>query len=88
MAKVRDKGLIAKKIGMTRVASDAGDMIPITLLQVADQCVTKVMDGNKDGYYGYQVGYFVKASKNLSKADLGSICRRRTNFTTIDGPRT
>ena len=73
MARKSEKGLIAKKIGMTRVASEDGKVIPVTLLQIAKQKVTKVLSGEKDGYEAYQVGYFEKAEKNLTKPDLGRL---------------
>ena len=73
MGKKTEKGLIAKKIGMTRIVSEDGEIIPVTLLQVPTQRVTKVLSGEKDGYDGYQVGYFEKSEKNLSKPDLGRL---------------
>lgn len=71
MAKIREKGLIAKKVGMTRMVDARGQVIPVTLLKVEDQKVTKILTSERDGYTGYQVGYFVKAKKNLTKPDLG-----------------
>ena len=73
MAKKSEKGLIAKKIGMTQVALESGKIVPVTLLQIANQKVTKVLSGEKDGYEAYQVGYFEKAEKNLRKPDLGRL---------------
>ena len=73
MAKKSEKGLIAKKIGMTQVALESGKIVPVTLLQIANQKVTKVLSGEKDGYEAYQVGYFEKAEKNLTKPDLGRL---------------
>lgn len=70
MAKFSNKGLIVRKIGMTRTVDASGDMIPITLLKVEDQEITKILDLQRDGYYGYQVGYLAKTEKNLSKADV------------------
>ena len=73
MAKKSEKGLIAKKIGMTQVALESGKIVPVTLLQIANQKVTKVLSGEKDGYEAYQVGYFEKDEKNLRKPDLGRL---------------
>lgn len=73
MARKSEKGLIAKKIGMTRVASENGKVIPVTLLQITKQKVTKVLSEGRDGYEAYQVGYFEKAEKNLRKPDLGRL---------------
>ena len=63
MAKIAEKGLIAKKIGMTRVMNSDGAMSPVTLLRVEEQKITKLLSSDKEGYTAYQVGYRVKAEK-------------------------
>lgn len=73
MARKSETGLIAKKIGMTRIASESGEVIPVTLLQIAKQRVTKVLSDKKDGYEAYQVGYYEKAEKNLTKPDISRL---------------
>jgi large subunit ribosomal protein L3 len=52
------------------MVDETGSFIPVTILQIEDQKVTKVFDEEKDGYNAYQVGYFVKHEKNLTKPDL------------------
>ncbi len=79
MAKIREKGLVAKKVGMTRMVDANGDVIPVTLVQIPDQKITKVLTVERDGYQGYQIGYFAKAEKNLNKADIGRL--RKVNLT-------
>lgn len=64
------QGLIAKKVGMTRVLDEQGQMIPVTLLKVEDQEVTKVLTADRDGYHGVQVGYYQKPERKLNKPDL------------------
>jgi len=64
------QGLIAKKIGMTRIVNSEGQVIPVTLLKVEEQQVTKVLNKERDGYYGYQIGYYVKPEHRLNKPDL------------------
>jgi large subunit ribosomal protein L3 len=44
------KGLVAKKIGMTRMVDKNGHMVAVTLLQVENQKVTKVLTKERDGY--------------------------------------
>lgn len=70
MAKTSDKGLIVKKVGMTRMVDAEGRLIPVTLLKVEDQKITKILTPERDGYHGFQVGYFLKSEKNLTKADV------------------
>lgn len=64
------QGLIAKKVGMTRVLDEQGQMIPVTLLKVEDQQVTKILTVDRDGYHGVQVGYYQKPERKLNKPDL------------------
>jgi large subunit ribosomal protein L3 len=71
-------GLIAKKIGMTRMVDSEGQMTPVTLLQVELQKVTKVLTEERDGYSALQVGYNTKAEKRLAKPDLGRL--RKANI--------
>ena len=62
-------GLIAKKIGMTRMVDAEGQMTAVTLLQLETQKVTKILSEERDGYVAYQVGYLAKKEKHLSKSD-------------------
>ncbi|SME88987.1 50S ribosomal protein L3 [Pseudobacteriovorax antillogorgiicola] len=64
------QGLIAKKVGMTRVLDEQGQMIPVTLLKVEDQQITKILTVDRDGYHGIQVGYYQKPERKLNKPDL------------------
>ena len=64
------QGLIAKKVGMTRVINDEGQMVPVTLLKIEDQKVTKVLNQERDGYHGVQVGYYAKPEFRVNKPDL------------------
>lgn len=73
------KGLVAKKIGMTRMVDKNGQMIAVTILQVENQKITKILTKAKDGYDAYQVGYREKAEKNLTKPDIGRL--RKVNIT-------
>ena len=63
------KGIIAKKIGMTRIIDVDGQMIPVTLLKVEHQKITKVLTEERDGYSAVQVGYFEKPEHRLNKPD-------------------
>ena len=66
-------GLIAKKIGMTRMVDAEGQMTAVTLLQLEAQKVTKILSEDRDGYVGYQLGYFAKREKHLNKADTSRL---------------
>lgn len=72
-------GLIAKKIGMTRMVDAEGQMTAVTLLQVETQKITKILTPERDGYHGVQVGYNEKSEKHLNKPDLHRL--RKNNIT-------
>ncbi len=63
-------GLIAKKIGMTRVVDDTGKYIPVTLVEVAKQKITKILTPERDGYHALQVGFYEKKESRLNKPDI------------------
>lgn len=67
------QGLIAKKIGMTRVVDEMGQMVPVTILKIENQKITKILTPENDGYSALQVGYYEKAEKALTKADVGRL---------------
>jgi large subunit ribosomal protein L3 len=83
-------GLIAKKIGMTRMVDAEGQMTAVTLLQVEPQRVTKILTPERDGYHGFQVGYYVKAEKHLNKPDVSRLRKANVqdNFTRFKEFRT
>ncbi|MEI6832701.1 MAG: 50S ribosomal protein L3 [bacterium] len=67
------KGLVAKKIGMTRMVDKNGQMVAVTLLQVENQKVTKVLTKERDGYDAYQVGFYETKEKSLTKPDVARL---------------
>ena len=69
-------GILGKKIGMTQVFDEKGDVHPITVLQAGPCVITQLKTSAKDGYDAVQIGLveFVKASK-LSKAETGHLAK-------------
>jgi len=70
---MKTAGLIAKKVGMTRMVDAKGVLTAVTLLQIEQQRVTKVMTADRDGYTGFQVGYHTKKEKALHKPDVSRL---------------
>lgn len=64
-------GLIAKKVGMTRVFNDLGQHVPVTVLQLDAVEVVAQRTMEKDGYTALQLGAGVAKVKNVSKAERG-----------------
>jgi len=66
-------GLLAKKIGMTRVFKEDGEMVPVTVLQCEANQVTDVRTTERDGYTAVQLGAGTRKTKNISKALQGHL---------------
>ena len=64
-------GIIAKKLGMSRVFNDAGDHVPVTVLQVEGCQVVAHRTQEKNGYTALQLGIGNAKVKNVSKAERG-----------------
>ena len=62
-------GVIAKKLGMTRLFDEAGTHVPVTVLSLDGCQVTAQRTKDKDGYVALQLGAGAKKAKNTSKAD-------------------
>ncbi|WP_100259030.1 50S ribosomal protein L3 [Qipengyuania seohaensis] len=60
-------GVIAKKVGMTRLFQEDGRHVPVTVLSLEDCQVTAHRTQDRDGYYGVQVGSGEAKQKNVNK---------------------
>ncbi|MDR3306995.1 MAG: 50S ribosomal protein L3 [Endomicrobium sp.] len=65
------KSIIGKKVGMTQVFDDKGNLIPVTVVEAGPCVVTGVRTAEKDGYTAVQLGFDDAKEKNLNKAKLG-----------------
>ncbi|TIS06522.1 MAG: 50S ribosomal protein L3, partial [Mesorhizobium sp.] len=63
-------GVIAKKVGMTRIYNDAGEHVPVTVLQMENCQVVAQRTQEKNGYTAVQLGVGLAKVKNTSKAML------------------
>ena len=68
-------GVIARKLGMTRVFNDAGRHVPVTVLKMDDVQVVSVRTGERDGYTALQLGAGAAKAKNVSKAMRGHFAK-------------
>ncbi len=64
-------GVVGRKRGMTRVFTEAGETIPVTVVEVLPNRVTQVKSVEKDGYRAIQVTYGQRRQQLLSKAVAG-----------------
>ena len=64
-------GLIGRKVGMTRVFTEEGESIPVTVLEVVPNRVTQIKTLQSDGYTGLQVAYGERRPSRVGKALTG-----------------
>ncbi len=74
-AKKGRTGLIAKKLGMSRLFNEDGSTVPVTLLHVDNVRVVAQRTEEKDGYVAVQLGIGVAKPKNVSKANKGHFAK-------------
>jgi large subunit ribosomal protein L3 len=66
-------GLLGKKIGMTRIFDESGNVIPVTVVKVGPCYVTQVKTLENDGYRAVQLGFDTKKEKNTPKPIVGHL---------------
>jgi large subunit ribosomal protein L3 len=64
-------GLIGRKVGMTRVFTEDGESVPVTVLEVVPNRVTQIKTPQSDGYSGLQVAYGERRASRIGKALTG-----------------
>src|SRR6186997_1020883 len=65
-------GVIAQKVGMTRVFTEAGAHVPVTVLRLANCQVVAHRTKEKNGYVALQLGSGTRKVKNVTKAERGN----------------
>jgi large subunit ribosomal protein L3 len=68
-------GLVGKKAGMTRVFSEDGQAIPVTVIEVPTQLVAQIKTQETDGYQAIQVTYGEKKASRVSKPAAGHFAK-------------
>jgi len=70
-------GLVGRKCGMTRIFTDAGESVPVTVVEVLPNRVTQIKSLDKDGYRAVQVAFGQRRPQLLSKALAGHYARAK-----------
>ena len=65
------KGIIGKKLAMTQIFDEKGNVIPVTLIEAGPCAVAQVKTVENDGYAAVQLAYEDAKEKHLTKAELG-----------------
>jgi large subunit ribosomal protein L3 len=68
-------GLVGRKVGMTRIFTDDGDSVPVTVVDVSANRVTQIKTAETDGYAAVQVGFGTRRANRVSKAEKGHLAK-------------
>ena len=68
-------GLVGRKIGMTRIFTDDGTSLPVTVLDVSNNRVTQIKSASTDGYSAVQVAYGTRRASRVTKAVAGHFAK-------------
>lgn len=69
------KGIIGKKVGMTQIFDDSGNVIPVTVIEAGPCYVTQVRTAERDGYTAVQLGFGQTKPQRLTRGQLGHLQR-------------
>ncbi|MTT32768.1 50S ribosomal protein L3 [Terrilactibacillus sp. BCM23-1] len=72
------KGILGKKIGMTQIFSDNGDVIPVTVVEAASNVVLQKKTVESDGYSAIQVGFDDQKESRATKPEKGLAEKAKT----------
>lgn len=71
-------GLIGKKVGMTRIFTEAGESIPVSVIEVQPNRITQLKTVENDGYTAVQITTGTRRAKRVTKAAAGHFAKANT----------
>ena len=74
------KGIIGKKIGMTQIFDEIGNVIPVTVIQAGPCVVAQKKTVETDGYNAVQLGFDTVKEKHMTKAEMGHFTKAGVEF--------
>ena len=77
MSTARPMGLVGRKRGMTRVFTDAGETVPVTVIEALPNRVSQVKTDETDGYSGVQVAFGSRKASHLTKSQAGHYAKTK-----------
>ncbi len=69
------KGIIGKKIGMTQIFDEKGNVVPVTVIEATPNVVAQVKTVETDGYNSIQLGYGEVKDKHINKPEKGHFAK-------------
>jgi large subunit ribosomal protein L3 len=68
-------GLVGRKVGMTRIFTDDGETVPVTVLDVSNNRVAQVKTAETDGYHAVQVAFGTRRASRIAKPVAGHLAK-------------
>ncbi len=68
-------GLVGRKVGMTRIFTDDGTSVPVTVLEISPNRVTQIKTQDSDGYSALQVTFGERRASRVTKAQAGHFAK-------------
>jgi len=68
-------GLVGRKVGMTRIFTDDGSSVPVTVLEISPNRVTQIKTQDSDGYSAVQVTFGERRASRVTKAQAGHFAK-------------
>jgi large subunit ribosomal protein L3 len=72
------KGILGRKVGMTQVFAENGNLIPVTVVEAAQNVVLQKKSVETDGYEAVQIGFEDKREKLANKPEKGHVAKANT----------
>lgn len=71
----RVPGILGRKVGMTQVYDDKGNVVPVTVVQAGPCDVLQIRTSDRDGYEAVQLGYLDKPRRLASRSERGHVAK-------------
>jgi large subunit ribosomal protein L3 len=73
------KGILGKKVGMTQIFDEKGEVVPVTVIEAGPCYVTHIKSADKDGYQAVQLGFGEVKDKRISRGERGHLGLLKTD---------
>jgi large subunit ribosomal protein L3 len=76
-------GLVGRKVGMTRIFTDDGDSVPVTVLDVSNNRITQIRNAATDGFCAVQIAFGKRGNNRVSKPEAGHYGKAQVEAGTV-----
>jgi len=72
-------GLLGKKIGMTQIFRETGEVVPVTVVEAGPCVILQIKSSDKDGYTAVQLGFDNKKEARVNKPEMGNFKKAKVD---------